>query len=328
MKRLQILLLTIVSIFNFSCSNSDDSIALIPIEPEVPEIVDDYKLLSVNSEGKIFEIGNNTGEITNIGQIQTVANLIQLSTICKVGTKIYAIESSYVPAPNTLIIYDQLTGNTTTQHLILPLSISSTMMDPFITNLEYNGSELVAIVSENMPSDSHPNKMVSINLQNLQTTDLDINFFQSGLTSTELINNKLYVSTRMDGLLAIDLTAKTVTEIQANSSQINGTRLVNLGNSKLGFMKFGAYQVVNGVVPFEFNLNNNSLTDKSGGNIFAVGNITGGTIFHNEEYLNIVYNASGDFGLLKINYENNERNFIALENNALGGNTIIVSILE
>lgn len=325
MRNLSILLLTFVALFTFSCSDSDET----PIvTPEIPEIADDFKLLSVTSEGKIFEIGNNSGETTNVGHISNQSNLLMLPTICQVGTKIYVLEASYSPAPNILTIYDKLSKTTTTQQLTLPISVSSTMMDPFITNMEYNGSELIAIVSENMPSNTRPNKIISINLQNYQTADLAINFFQRTLTSTELIGNKLYISTRSEGLLEVDLIAKTMTELQADSNQINATRLVKISNTKLGLMRLNVPQVFNGVKPFEFDLANNTLSDKSAGNYFAVGNITGGTVFYNEKYLNIVYNENNKFGILKINYTNNEREFVELDQNIIGSNAIIVDIVQ
>lgn len=319
MKKLPLLLLALISLFGLSCS-SDDTVT--------PEIIDDYKLLSVTSEGKIFEIGNNSGETHSIGQITNQANLIMLPTICNIGSKIYALEASYVPAPNILIVYDKSNGTTSTQQLILPASVASTMTDPFITNLEYNGSEIIAIVSENMPNDSRPNKIISINPQNFQTTDLNISFFQRTLSSTELIGNKLYISTRTEGLLEVDLSLKTVTELQAGSIQINATRLVKVSNTKLGLMRLNVPQVINGVKPFEFDLSNNALSDKSVGNIFAVGNVTGGTVFYNSEFLNIVYNENSKFGILKINYTNNEREFVELDPNILGSNAIIVDVIE
>lgn len=321
MKKLTLLLLILVSLFSFSCESSDTT-------PE-EKINDDYKLLTITSEGKVFEIGNNSGKTTTIGQIKNSANLIMLSTICNVGSKIYAFEATYIPQPNILIIYDKLTGITTTKQIILPASLTGTMSDPFITNLEYNGSELVAIVSENQPNDSRPNNIISINIENYQTTDLDINFFQRSLTSTELINNKLYVSTRIDGLLEINLTDKTVKELQASgTTKISATRLAKIDDTKLGLMQLGVPQIVNGVKPVEFNLSNNLLSDKSSENSFAVGNQTGGTIFHNKEYLNLVYNMNSKFGLLKNNYENSTSKFVELNSNLLGGNAIIVDIIN
>lgn len=321
MKKLPLLLLILVSLFSFSCENNDET-------PEVQKINDNYKLLSITSKGKIFEIGNNSGKTTVIGQIKNSSNLIMLSTICNIDSKIYAFESTYIPHPNILIIYDKLTGITTTKQIILPASLAETMSDPFITNLEYNGSELIAIVSENQPNKSQPNKIISINIQNYQTTDLGINFFQNTLTSTELINNKLYVSTRAHGLLEIDLTEKTVKELQASGTKIKATRLAKIDNTKLGIMNLEVPKVVNGVKPFEFNLSNNSFSDKSSENLFAVGNITGGTIFYNKEYLNLVFRTDFKFGILKINYENNSTKFVELDKNVLGQNAIIVDVIK
>jgi len=68
MKKLSLLLLVFVALFTLSCSNSN----------ETTTIVDDYKLLSVTSEGKIFEIGNNTGNTINIGQITNQSKFIKI----------------------------------------------------------------------------------------------------------------------------------------------------------------------------------------------------------------------------------------------------------
>ncbi|WP_409416034.1 hypothetical protein [Flavobacterium sp. PS2] len=322
MKKLPLFLLILVSLFSFSCENNDET-------PEVQKIDDDYKLLSITSEGKIFEIGNNSGKTTTIGQIKNSSNLIMLSTICNVGSKIYAFEATYIPHPNILIIYDKLTGTTTTKQITLPVSLTETMLDPFITNLKYNGSELVAIVSENQPNRSQPNKIISINIQNYQTTDLGINFFLSSFTtSTELINNKLYVSTVSNGLLEIDLTDKTVKELQADGTRISATRLAKINDTKLGLMNLKVPKVINGVKPFDFNLSNNLLSDKSSENLFAVGNIIGGTIFYNEEYLNLVFRTDSKFGILKINHENNSTKFVELDKNVLGQNAIIIDVIK
>lgn len=320
MKKLSIFLLIFVSLFSFSCESNDST--------SEEKINDDYKLLSVTSEGKIFEIGNNSGKTTTIGQIKNSANLIMLATICNVGSKIYSFESTYVPHQNILIIYDKLTGVTKTKQIIFPTSLAKTMSDPFITNLEYNGSELIAIVSENLPNESRPNNIISINTENYETTDLGINFFQRSLTSTELINNKLYVSTRVDGLLEINLVNKTVTELRGGGAKISATRLAKIDNTKFGLMQFGVTQAIDGIKPVEFNLSNNLLSDKSSEVTYAVRNSLGGTISYNKEYLNLVYRSDFKFGILKINYENNSTKFIELDKEIVGPNAIIVDVIK
>lgn len=321
MKNLKPIFLSALSLLLlFSCVGSDDA-------PQPVTAVDTYKLLTINSEGNILLIGNNTGTLENLGQLPSQSNLLQLATMCHVGSKILTFEASYVPAPNSMRIYDLNLNSFGTFQIVLPASLTSTMNDPFITNMNYNGTELIAIVSDNQPNNTHPNKVISINPQTYQTTDLNIDFYQRTLMSTELINNKLYVGTSSDGLLVIDLTLKTVTEIQQGGTEFNSTKLAKTSNNKLAVMKFGTTPLVNDILPFELDLTSGTFTDKSSGSIFAAGNITGKTFFVNDEYLNFVYNTNSKFGLLKVNYTNNEQEFIEINSYLVGANATIVDII-
>ena len=74
---------------------------------DINEIVDDYKLLAVSDLGEVFEIGNNTGNIENIGQTNRENNSSILSTnnLISSSGKIYSIEYVYNPSPtNNLLI--------------------------------------------------------------------------------------------------------------------------------------------------------------------------------------------------------------------------------
>ena len=80
---------------------------------DINEIVDDYKLLAVSNLGEVFEIGTNTGDIENIGQINRENNSSILSTnnLISSSDKIYSIEYLYNPTPtNNLLIYDRYEG--------------------------------------------------------------------------------------------------------------------------------------------------------------------------------------------------------------------------
>lgn len=316
MKKLTLIFLALTSLFLNSCGGSDENSQNSPNLSE-------SGLLTVNSEGDVFSLNSITGEKSDIGHITTQSNLIQLATLCTINSNIYAVEASYVPSPNILIVYDQITNATTTHQIILPSSVTSIMVDPFITNMEYNGSEFIAVVSENMPNNTRPNKIITINPVNFQTTDLEIDFFQRSLTSTELINDKLYISTRTEGLLEINLTQKTLTELFDNGAKINATRLAKDGNS-LALMRFGIYQGATGIKPFQYNLTDNVIYDISLGNNFNVGNPTGGTIYLGSEYFNLAFNANGEFGILKIDAFNGEVEFKALNQSNLSPNSIII----
>ncbi len=68
---------------------------------DINEIVDDYKLLAVADLGEVLEIGNNTGNIENIGQINRENNsaIISTNNLRSSSGKIYAIEYVYNPSP-------------------------------------------------------------------------------------------------------------------------------------------------------------------------------------------------------------------------------------
>lgn len=312
MKKLALIFLVFTSLFLNSCGGSDEN-------SQNSTNFNDSGLITVGSEGNVFSLNSNTGEKKDIGHITTQSNLIQLATLCLINSNIYAVEATYVPSPNILIVYNQTTNTTNTHQIILPSTVTSIMVDPFITNMEYNGSEFIAVVSENMPNSTRPNKIITINPVNFQTTDLQIDFFQRSLTSTELINDKLYISTRTEGLLEIDLTQKTLTELFDNGSKINATRLAKSDNS-LALMRFG----VTGIKPFMYDLTNNVIYDISLGNNFNVANPTGGTIYLGSEYINLAYNTSGELGILTIDALNSEVEFEVLNHSDLSPNSIII----
>lgn len=321
MKKASLLILTAISLLILSCESTNET-----INNPAP-VTDEYRLLTVTSEGGVFEIGNNTGTTTKVGQITNQANLIMLPSVCNTGTKIYALEATYVPNPNILIVYNKTTGTTNTVQLTLPSSITSSMTDPFVNTLEYNGTELIAVVNENMPNNTRPNKIISINLQTYEVTDLEISFFQRIITSTAFINNNLYLTTSQ-GFLKINLIDKYVTEIMRNGQRFAGTRIANIDNSKIALMEFGIPVLSNGVKPFECNIDNNTFTDKSSGHNFGTGNINGDSVFYHGEFLNIVFREDSSFGLLKLNYQNSAINFVPLSYNQLGGNTVIADIID
>jgi len=326
MKKISVFLsVFIMSIFALSCGSSDDIIDNNQnIEVPEDEVVDDYNLLSVTSEGDIYKIGNNTGAVNQIGQIPAQHNLIMLSTVCKVDAKIYAFEAIAYPS-QTFLIYDELTNSTTTMQLTFPNSIASVMNGPMFSNLKYNGSELVALVIDEYSN--NPSKVVSIDLQSYEVTDLGISFPQRDIISTELINNDLFLTTRQNGFIKLDLNTGSVTELTDNGNRITGARLTKISDSKLALMKLiSGY--VNGIKPFEYDLSNDTFSDKSLGINYFVGSVNGKSFFHNGEVLELVSieNEIGQY-ILKANYQTNEIKTVKILNE-YEANIVIIGIVE
>ena len=93
-------LFLLILILTLSCEESDTETT---DEPD-NEIIDDYNLLAVSNLGEVFEIGNNTGILEKIGQIERENNNSILSTnnLIASNNKIYCIEYIYNPSPESL----------------------------------------------------------------------------------------------------------------------------------------------------------------------------------------------------------------------------------
>lgn len=305
------LLLSIIILF-ISCSSSDE-------QPN-NNISDNYKLITVNSEGKIFEIGNNTGLISQIGQINAPNNLLILSSIVNFDNKILSSEAN-ISAPNVIFEYNKASNTTNNINLNIPSSVISTMNEALLGPMTYDGNSILAVVNENLPNNTHPSKLIAINPQTYTVTDLDISFYQVGITSIIYGNNKLYMSTMNNGILEVDLNLKTVTSI---SSNVGTTRLTKIDNTTLAYNQLGGTNWVNAMKPYQINLTNNVVTDKSQNTFYSLGNTAGNGFYINSEVLNIVYKQNNEFGLLKLNYLTDEIMFVSLDKNIVGVNSIII----
>lgn len=314
------LLLSILILF-ISCSSSDEpAVNSNNDNNQNQNVSDDYKLVAVNSEGGIFEIGNNTGTISQIGQINAPNNLLILSSVVNFDTKILSIEAN-VSLSNVIFEYDKANNSTTNINLNIPTSVTSSMNEAFVGPMTFDGSSILAVVNENLPNNTHPSKLIAIDPQTYAVTDLNISFYQVGVTSIIYANSKLYMSTMNNGILEVDINLKTVTAITTN---VGTTRLTKIDNTILAYNQLGGTNWINAMKPYQINLTNNIVTDKSQNIFYSLGNTTGNGFYINSEVLNIVFKQNNDFGLLKQNYNSNEINFISLDENIIGVNSIII----
>jgi len=101
------------SIFLVSCSSSDDNQEIAPILQDAPPtpndpVTDDFLLIAATSLGEVLTIGDNTGDITGIAQInkEDSNSFLPMQTLIGADDTIYAVEYLYNPGPtNNLLIY-------------------------------------------------------------------------------------------------------------------------------------------------------------------------------------------------------------------------------
>jgi hypothetical protein len=288
---------------------------------DIIEIVDDYNLLAISNLGEVFEIGNNTGNLEKVGQVERESNNSILSTnnLIASNNKIYCIEYIYNPSPtNNLLIFDR--QNNTTQRVPLTLPSSIVGDERGIIALEWNNNNLIGVLGENVIINNFTKHIININLEDYIITDLGITFNEEDkITSMKKINSKLYLSTWGEGFLEIDLTNKSVNNINS----INGSRLAQINESELAIMQY-VPGFFNGAKPARIDLSNQTVSNNSDDEIYGLVTLSGNSIFKNQIYLNLVSTSNLYFGILKTNFETNESSIIEINSTSVDRNLIIL----
>lgn len=286
---------------------------------DVHEIVDEFKLLAVSNLGEVFEIGNNTGDIENTGQIVKENSNSILSTVSLIASenKIYSIEYIYNPSPtNNLLIFDRKNGSTQRVPLSIPSTISGD--ERGIIALDWDNNNLIGVLAENVLTNNSTKHIININLQNYLITDLGITFYEDKITSMKKINSKIYLSTFGEGFLEVDLDNNTVN----NWSSINGSRMAQINNSELAIMQF----VSNGTKPGILNLTNQTISDNSNGEAYGLPTVYGSSIYEDEVYFNLIssYDLNLYLGILKTNFQTNENLIVEINSTSVNRNLMIL----
>lgn len=308
----------LLALFTLSCEESDNETTDEPNN----EITDNYKLLAVSDLGEVFEIGNNTGDLENVGQINKENNSSFLSTNCLISSeeKIYSVEYVYNPSPtNNLLIFDR--QNRTSQ--IIPLTLPSTINgdERGIIALAWDNNNLLGILAENILVNNSTKHIINIDLQNNSITELGITFNEDRISSMKKINSKLYISTWGEGFLEVDLINNSVN----NLSSINGSRIAQINNSELAIMQ-SVSGSINGAKPGIINLTTQSVSDYSNGETYGLVTVFGNTIYKDDVYLNLVSSNSLNLylGVLKTNFETSENTIVEINSTSVNRNLIIL----
>ncbi|MEO1053236.1 MAG: cadherin repeat domain-containing protein [Bacteroidota bacterium] len=289
---------------------------------DINEAVDDFQLLAVSDLGEVFEIGNNTGNIAESGQIskEKSGTALLTNTLVASEDKIYAIEYFNDPAPTSnLLIYDRENGTTE----IIPLAIPATITGNEIATIAMtlDDGNLIGIVTENFLVDNSTKHLINIDLQDNSVTELGITFNERSVSSMIKMDSKLYISTWEEGFLEVDLVGNTVD----NVTTINGSRLAQVNDTELGIMQ-SVPGNINGAKPGVLDLNTQTVTDKSNGEIYGLVTVFGNTIYEGGIYLNLVSSNSMNLflGILKTNVETDENTIVEINSTTVNRNLIIV----
>ena len=326
-------LVLLCSVCIISCSSSDDENPT-PQPPtggsgsEIPNtpITDDLLLIAIGIQGNLYQIGNNTGAITNIGKINpaTNNNTFPLTTLVTTDDTIFALEyNTSTIGVNNLLVYDRQTNTTEIVPLTIPNSIPGDARA--IQGLLKDGESLIGILTEDFYLNQQTKHLIRIDLQDYSITELGITFTEDFYSSMVKINSMLYISTWDQGLLEIDLNTNTVNNINT----INGSRMVQISDTELAIMqKLPNEQSL--ARPALINLTDQTITPNTISDAYGLVVRFGPTILVNQLYMNFVVTIndddSFDYAILKTNFDTGENSVVVIEGSPGDVNSNLVII--
>lgn len=309
-------------IINLSCE--DSSTPETDEEDEIIEVSDDYNLRTVTDQGEIYSIGNKTGNLLKIGEVdrENESSILSTNTITSSDKYIYIIEYLYNPSPtNNLLIYDKELRTTRIIPLVIPDLIQGD--EPAILALHFKEDKLIGVLAENAIINNSKKYIIEIDVENFSITEIGVTFTEDSITSIEKIESFLYISTWAEGFLKIDLNNKSVETLKFNNTDLNASRMALTNNSEIALMQ-SVEGSINGAKPILISPDNLSIIDKSNNITYGLVTLFGKTILDDDTYLNIVASESIYLGILKCNYETNENQLIEINSTSVNRNMIIV----
>lgn len=217
-----------------SCNPTEDT----QFEPQ--PITDNFNLLAADANGTLYEIGNNSAALTEVGQIDHVNSILNTASIVNKGNLIYAVQYVYEPDPvNHLLVYNKTTHTTEDVTLTLPENIPGDERGlGFITT---DGTKIYSLLYEqiSMNNGGSPIHVVTIDLEDYTVSDTGITIAGSFRSPTGLLylNNNLYLTTWSYGSVKIDLATGTTEELLFNGNKLNGGKMAAMDNTHLAMIK-------------------------------------------------------------------------------------------
>jgi hypothetical protein len=281
--------------------------------------------------GEIFSIGDNTGVVARIGNmnLQRSASILSSTNMTTSSESVYGIEYVYDPGPtNNLLSFDRNTRVANRSIITLPNTIPG--IERAIIAMTYNGNGITAVVTEDIFRARATKHVVNINIQNNVATDTGITFSEDKLTSIRQIDNKLYISTNNEGFLEINLTDSSVNRPMFesnNNMEGNGTRLAIIDNNNLAILNRDSNNS-NRLAPALINISSKTITTINSNDVFGINSSLGGSIYKDNIYFNITVSNTGALNLLKTNFSTRENVFVPLQENSIRGNAVIIDAFK
>lgn len=291
-----------------SCSKEE-----VKPEPEVfPVEVDDYLYLALRSDGQLFEIGDQTGEINSINKIPGIEFVTILNAVTTSSTNLYIYEHKFPPLQSKIHVYDLTTKATKTKSISFSKEVFGE--DPGLVSLEWDeaNSVLVGLLKEHFESGPNNNtRVVHIDPDNFEVIPMNLEFDRAHIISTQLLENNIYTSTYKtsveDGsndFFKIDLLTGTFTRLELPNMVWPPLHLSknNTNNLLFGFLPVAESTFAGESKPVIINPENLEVTYLLPNDKVGNLNFSGRSYFNSESGEHVDFLTSATFfGLIKYN---------------------------
>lgn len=227
--------------------------------------IDDFNYLVLtptilNGNGTVFvyEVGNNSGEIFEDGQIPGV-DVVFLNTIISNNSKAFFYGQNLNPFEEYIVVFDKTTRTSERTNINIDTEVFGA--SPGIISMDWDSQRetIIAIIKSNIEFATGASKVVEIEPNTLEIQDLEIDlgnsFFPGGTT---LKGSNLYVSAlgislnRLQDFFKVDIINKTVEslELQNLEGALKNLASNQLNNEFFGYSRVFGTQRGNATEPF------------------------------------------------------------------------------
>ncbi len=290
---------------------------------------DTYELIAVTDLGDIVAIGNNTGELRRIDQVNDVNTLGSMGNIASSEAAIYYLDRYYDPGPITeLIVYDRLAQTQDRRVLNFPPTITGN--DIGIVHLFWSQDQLIAFIAPDVLTGQPPIFYIAtIDPVSYEMADTGVSVEASVITSVLQLDDTLYISSWDQTLSRVNLTTGLSQEVVSSTTPLYGSRMAQISAHQIAMLQ-SEPGFIGGGKPVIVDIETGAVNFSDDPTVYGMVSIFGATKYDapSNTYFNLVglYETDSYLEILKVNTNTGSQTTTRVNTTSISRNIIIIDI--
>ncbi|WP_026812389.1 hypothetical protein [Arenibacter certesii] len=177
-------------VLNTSCSSDGNEIR----NEEPQQIVDTHKFIALRNDGQLFEIGAESGKVTQSNKISGVVFNTIFNTLTTSTNTWWFYEQIYGPIQGFLYIKNRDEASSKRIPIELPEAVYGPSAGVISLDWYEDGQTLIGVVKDNIEAAHGIYRLIEINIETFEVTNYgEIEDLQV-MQSTTLVDSNLYIS--------------------------------------------------------------------------------------------------------------------------------------